>query len=110
VRVTAALRGGRDSHALAGELFHSGSLLGVLDGEAHDVPVGVQIKGDVLVEFARFDGRAGLAGYASRRYHGNECIPALMARSGQASAARNVVTGRHLTPLSTTSRVLSLTT
>ena len=49
----------RGRNALIGELVHPGGLLGVLDGQADDAPVGVQVKVDVFVEFARFDRRAG---------------------------------------------------
>lgn len=37
------------------ELIHPGGLLSVLNGQADDATVGVQVKRDVLVELARFD-------------------------------------------------------
>jgi hypothetical protein len=46
---------GRD--VLIGEFVHSGGLAGVLDGQADDTPVGVQVKIDVFVELAGLDRR-----------------------------------------------------
>jgi hypothetical protein len=42
---------------LIGEFVHSGGLAGVLDGQADDAPVGVQVEVDVFVEFAGLDRR-----------------------------------------------------
>lgn len=46
-----------DRYALVGEFVYSGGLPGVLDGQADDAPIGVQVEVDVFVELAGLDRR-----------------------------------------------------